>query len=348
MELVNLKNIFFIGLAGCICLLSIIFISVISIRIFFGQKKDKLLHLRNFEISNPSLILIGKSFLILILIVLWILMIFRPSIGRENAVGSSNTYDIVLLVDISASMGVEDGNSARNSRIVAVQDFLTKFLETNGNSRYSVVTFSGRANTELPLTYDTHTTKVSVDTLTLVTDYNANGTLLSKGLIEAEKRLFPENQEINNRKKIIILLSDGEEIDGNKTELDNILSKLSSKGASIVTVGVGSLSGGRIPQYEFNGQTYYYRFQGNEVISKLNEDSLKLIAGRLGGQYLKLNDTLTAQKLIDTLPAVENTEGTSSDIVYKDIYFILAPILIFLIIIFDSNVFRYFKLLRKK
>lgn len=275
-------------------------------------------------------------------------MIMRPSIGRENAVGSSNTYDIILLVDISASMGVKDGNNDGDSRIVEVQRFLNSFLDTNGNSRYSVVTFSGRANTELPLTYDTHTTKVSIDTLTLVTDYNANGTLLSKGLIEAERRLFPENQEINNRKKIIILLSDGEEIDGNKSELDNILSKLSSKGTSIITIGVGSLNGGKIPQYEFNGQIYYYRFQGAEAISKLNEDSLKSIASRLGGQYIKLNESLTPQKLIETLPVVETIEGASSDVVYKDVYFILAPILILLLVVFDSNIFRYFKILRKK
>src|SRR5690606_20017133 len=119
------------------------------------------------------------------------------------------------------------------------------------------------------------------------------GTVLKEAL-EMSKQAF---QSKDKKFKSIILISDGENHDENAVAYAK---ELSDEGIIIYTIGIGSPNGAPIFDPELNANKV--DGQGNEIISKLNEDVLKAIATAGNGAYLKLNNNnQTAQSLMAAL-----------------------------------------------
>ncbi|HEX9804994.1 MAG TPA: VWA domain-containing protein [Candidatus Dojkabacteria bacterium] len=309
-----------------------------------NERLDKIKNFSGFNRYFLGAFEVGFLFLIGLFLSL---LILRPSLGEENSSSSGSDLDIALVMDISLSMNTEDINNS--SRLNAAKNAADQIIDSDNGSRLSIISFHGKSNIELPLTSDTNTAKTGIDTLRSVGSFAAKGTVISEALNEAFLQLTNENDIFGeDRKKIIILFSDGEQI-GDNTELDSILKKISDYGIRIFTFGVGTEEGGRIPEYSFDsGQKLYVRYQGEYVISKLEESTLTKISDATDGEYTKLENNFDAEPLLNILKESSQTSVVDGQKIYKETYFIFAPFIILFLIVFMMKPYNFAKLIRKK
>ncbi len=211
-----------------------------------------------------------------------ILMIFtaiaRPQMGYEWREVKRKGIDILFAVDTSRSMLAEDLTPNRLERArLGIIDFVAR-LE---GDRVGLIPFAGSAFSLCPLTLDYDAFRESLNALD--TDLiPRQGTDLGSAIKEAE-RLFDENA---NNFKILVLLTDGEDLEGS---VIGAAKEAHKKGMSIYTIGVGSPEGASIPVRLRNGRMDSVRDESGAVVkTTLDESTLKKIAEATGALYAPL------------------------------------------------------------
>ena len=143
---------------------------------------------------------------------------------------------------------------------------------------------------------------------------SSQGTAINEA-IELAKTYY-DNEEQTNR--VLIIISDGED---HSDVASNVAEEASDEGIRIFTIGVGDIKGGRIP-IKRNGVLLNYKKdnQGETVITKLNEETLKDIAEEANGAYINGNNTADVIKEIkDILNKMDKTEFESKEFAdFKD------------------------------
>ena len=113
--------------------------------------------------------------------------------------------DIVLTLDLSGSMAIEDfsldGETA--SRLDAVKRVATGFVEARRGDRIGAVIFADRAYVAAPLTYDLTAVARAIDSAEI--GLTGRSTAISDGLGLALKRILADPAS----SRVIVLLSDG-------------------------------------------------------------------------------------------------------------------------------------------
>jgi Ca-activated chloride channel family protein len=186
--------------------------------------------------------------------------------------------DILFAVDTSRSMLAEDLKPNRLERArLGILDFVDK-LE---GDRVGLIPFSGSAFALCPLTLDYDAFRESLNALD--TDLiPRQGTDLASAVKEAD-RLFDET---GNNHRVLVLLTDGEDLEG---EVDEAVKAAANKQMAIYTVGVGSTEGAAIPIRYQNGRSDYLRDSSGEVVrTKLDEETLRKIAEQTNALYVPL------------------------------------------------------------
>ena len=186
--------------------------------------------------------------------------------------------DILFAVDTSRSMLAEDLTPNRLERArLGIIDFVRR-LE---GDRVGLIPFAGSAFALCPLTLDYEAFRESLNALD--TDLiPRQGTDLASAIKEAE-RLFDEN---GNNHRVLVLLTDGEDIQGDVIDAAKAAAK---KGMAIYTVGVGSPEGANIPIQMRNGRTDFVRDESGKVVrTTLDESTLKKIAEETNALYVPL------------------------------------------------------------
>lgn len=234
-----------------------------------------------------------KRALWLLAILLAFIAVARPQKGYEWREVKRKGIDILFAVDTSRSMLADDLKPNRLERArLGILDFVGR-LE---GDRVGLIPFAGSAFALCPLTLDYGAFRESLNALD--TDLiPRQGTDLASAIKEAE-RLFEEN---GNNYRVLVLLTDGEDLEGSVSEAAKAAQE---KGMSIYTVGVGSAEGAQIPIRLRNGRIDYVRdAQGEIVKSTLDEKTLKKIAEVTGALYVPLGrgaeglDTIYREKL---------------------------------------------------
>ncbi|MEX2577969.1 MAG: VWA domain-containing protein [Verrucomicrobiales bacterium] len=202
----------------------------------------------------------------------------RPQYGFEFREVKRRGIDLVFAVDTSRSMLAEDvaPNRLERSRLA-----ITDFVEQLEGDRVGLIPFAGNAFSLCPLTLDYGAFFQSLDALN--TDIIPHqGTDLASAVREAN-RLFDEE---GNNHRILILITDGEDLQGAVMEA---VANAKEQGMIIHTVGVGDPSGALIPvTLEDGGQDFIRDETGEPVRSALDEETLKEIAEATGGLYAPL------------------------------------------------------------
>lgn len=216
---------------------------------------------------------------------LWLLAVFlvfvaiaRPQKGYEWREVKRKGIDILFAVDTSRSMLAEDLTPNRLERArLGIIDFVAR-LE---GDRVGLIPFAGSAFALCPLTLDYEAFRESLNALD--TDLiPRQGTDLASAIKEAE-RLFDEN---GNNHRVLILLTDGEDLQGDVIDAAEAAAK---KGMAIYTVGVGSPEGATMPIRYQNGRTDFVRDEDGKVVkTKLDEETLKKIAEVTDALYVQL------------------------------------------------------------
>jgi Ca-activated chloride channel family protein len=205
--------------------------------------------------------------------------------GREYPVSyEPSGADIIFAVDVSESMKAEDVGP---SRLRMSSKIIRSICENTPAGRFGLVVFKGRGVKIIPSTEDVEAIYnflkyMSTDLI------SSPGSDIQKGL-EVAIGAFPAGEE---RKKYIVLLSDGEALSG---ELDNVLSEAAKLDITIYSVGAGTAEGARIPTADGG---FILDPSGDPVLSRMNEQSLLHIAEVTGGQYYSILDNTLLPDLI--------------------------------------------------
>ena len=230
-----------------------------------------------------------RAVLVLLGIACAIVALARPQYGSRTRMLRKRGIDVVVALDFSKSMLARD---VRPSRIDRAKAEITAFLNELGGDRVGIVAFAGETM-EFPLTVDYAAAALFFRDLGPY-DMPVGGTAIGRALTAA-KRLLERSardksdaeDEKNRRSRVVILLTDGEDHEGDPIAAAEELGKI---GARIYAVGIGTRTGEPIPTYADDGTwTGYMRdSSGNSVLTALsadNEAQLKKLAEVTGGKY---------------------------------------------------------------
>ena len=254
--------------------------------IYFARLRRKKM-LRFAESSLVNKMVIGENARIrvvrFVLVLLGFLFLISAATGPMLPGGKEKVktsgIDIIIALDLSNSMRAED---IQPNRLERAKLALSDLLNHMGSDRVGIVVFGGNAYTALPLT-DDHEAAQSVLKSLNCDMVTYQGTAIGAAIDQAVSSFSYDDED---RGKAIILISDGE-----NHEDDAIAStaRAASKGIVVCTIGIGSATGARIPEYDLNGrQTGYKRdASGQEVITLLDEEGMKQIAQQGNGIYVQ-------------------------------------------------------------
>jgi Ca-activated chloride channel family protein len=216
-----------------------------------------------------------KSLLLLISLGLMVFALAGPRWGSHYQEVSRKGVDIMVLVDVSPSMLVEDVEPNRLQR--ARREILDLLRIVQGD-RLGLIAFSGAAFVQCPLTLDYGALEMFLNALEpdLVP---VPGTDLGAA-IEAGLSAFDPKSETD---KVMILITDGEDNENKGLEAAQ---KAEGQGVKIFVFGIGEASGGPIPLTDGKGG-FKKDKEGNLILSKLDEESLRRVAAMTGGVYVR-------------------------------------------------------------
>ena len=211
---------------------------------------------------------------------LMIIALLGPSFGNSKKEIKVIGKDIMIAIDLSESM---NANDIQPSRLEKIKFELKKIIDEFNSDRIGIIMFSNEAYIQCPLTYDKNALNLFIETLNTGLVPNS-GTDFGPPLDLSLDKLLADKIQKNDKSKIIILISDGEDFGENTYE---IVDKIKESSIKLFTVGIGTAQGTRIT---LRNGLFKKDKDGKEVITKLNSTSLKKIANETKGKYFEISN----------------------------------------------------------
>lgn len=247
----------------------------------------------------------------------------KPKWGEKAEITKGKGVDVVFCVDVSKSMLCED---IKPSRIELAKLVIRMLGENLVGNRVGLVAFAGDAYILCPLTTDVGVFTLYLDLLK-PQFFPYYGTNIGKAL-EVALRIFDEKSVTS---KIVIIISDGEDLTGN---INLPIGAYNDKGIRIFTIGIGTKEGAPVPEIDSlsNIKGYKKDDKGEMVISKPNEVLLANIAAMGKGGYIGLNrDPSPIIGFIEKMKKGEFTGDRSIELEDRYQYFLIVSIITLLI-----------------
>ncbi len=254
--------------------------------------------LEGFKTSKNWLAKIRPALFVLRLLALAFIIVAmaRPrTVDESTRVKTTSGIDIVIAIDVSASMLARD---LKPNRLEALKNVASRFIQERPNDRLALVEYAGESYTKTPLTSDKNIVLASLKSI----KYNTvieGGTAIGMGLATSVNRL----KESRAKGKVIILLTDGV---NNSGFIDpKIASELAVEfGIKVYTIGLGSNGMALSPiGVKPNGQFQY----GNMQV-EIDEELLKQIAKTTGGKYFRATSNSKLEQIYEEINKLEKTE----------------------------------------
>lgn len=256
--------------------------------------------------KNPTIFLLLVKCLSL---VFFILALARPQASFHQTERSVNGVDIILLLDVSMSMNIEDlGQLSRLETAKAVMD---NFIKGRKNDRIGLVAFSGEPLTLAPPTLDYGLVLSALENARV--GVLRDGTAIGDGLSLSVAHL--RNSKAKSR--TIILLTDGE---NNVGQVDPLTAGELAAGYEIrvYTIAVGREGRQRLPiktQGPFGNAITTYQWFDNA----LNPELLQKISERTKAKFYRVTDESALQSVFNEIDRMEKTEiKTQEKIRYEE------------------------------
>ena len=236
--------------------------------------------------------------------------LINPKIGTKLETIKREGVDIVFAIDVSKSMLAED---VAPNRLEKSKQLVTQIINNLASDRVGIIAYAGKAFPQLPITTDYASAKMFLQSMN--TDMlSSQGTAINEA-IQLSRNYFDDEEQTN---RVLIILSDGE--DHNDLSVE-VAEAASEEGIKIYTIGVGSEKGGPIPLKRNGVVMSYKKDQNNEtVITKLNEETLRLIANEAKGGYINGSQTAAVvEQIRAVLSAMDKKEFEAKEFAeYKD------------------------------
>lgn len=233
-----------------------------------------------------------KNSHILLLFFIWCLMITalaRPVIIAEPKPLEHHGHNIMLALDISASMSWADMSFRGKpiSRIAVVKNAAREFVRERKLDKIGLILFGTRAYIMTPLTFDHENVLTRIDDATV--GLAGNATSMGDALGLAVKRL----KDNLNKDKIVILLTDGANTAGMLTPL-KAAELARDNNIRVYTIGLGS-----------SGSDQSLGGLLLNTSNDLDENTLTEIARITHGKYFRATDPKSLQNVYDTINKLE-------------------------------------------
>lgn len=217
-----------------------------------------------------------KIFVLSLAIFFLVVALVNPKMGTKLETVKREGVDLVFAIDVSKSMLAED---IAPNRMEKSKQLVTQIINNLGSDRIGIIAYAGSAYPQLPITTDYSSAKLFLSQMN-TNMLSSQGTAISEA-IELAKTYYNDEEQTN---RVLFIISDGEDHVG---EFSNIAEQANDEGIRIFTIGVGDINGGPIP-LKRNGivQSYKKDQDGNTVITKLDEQTLKDIAAEANGEYI--------------------------------------------------------------
>jgi len=260
--------------------------AVFYIAVFKKQKEtiERFAHRKLIPDLTKSLDITKRKIKIIIILIAFAFIIFsfmRPQWGFKWQRIERKGLDIIIALDTSKSMLACDVKPNRLERAkLAINDFV-KHLR---GDRIGLIAFAGTAFVQCPLTVDYGGFLISLNSLSVHT-IPRPGTSISSAIQQALKGY----KGGLNKYKVLILITDGEDHEGDPIEAAKEAKK---EGVKIFCIGIGTPEGDLIPITDSEGnKTYLKDKNGNVVKTRLDETTLQKIALVTGGSYVRSGAT---------------------------------------------------------
>lgn len=267
---------------------------------------------------------------------LMIIALARPQKADEKVNRNVEGIDIIICLDISHSMLIEDMKPI--DRLVSSKKIITEFISKRISDRIGFVVFSGESYTRVPLTLDYDLLKASVEEVQPTTNIKM-GTAIGVGLATSVSRL----KESDAKSRVVILLTDGENNTG-LIDPETALKIAKGYGIKIYTVGMGKNGQAQLPVYSTDvlGRKVK-RYQ--PIHSKVNDELLTKLAVETGGKYFRAETTSDLQKGFEEINNLEKTKIEETRFTqYSELFMVF---LIWAFVFYGLGVFLQTTILRR-
>jgi len=221
----------------------------------------------------------------------------RPQIGAKLKEFKVKGAEIMIALDVSNSMLAQDYSPNRLERAKLAISRITDRLQ---GDRVGLIIFAGSSFVQLPITTDYVSAKMFLGNIS-TESIPIQGTAIGDAINTAVKSFSAQSE--NSR--AIIVITDGE---NHEDDAVAAAAQAAESGVKVYTIGVGSADGQPIPM---EGGLLRDK-EGNIVVTKLDEETLKEIAQAGGGAYVHAgNDEFGLGPIIGEIKKMQEEEYNS-------------------------------------
>lgn len=226
----------------------------------------------------------------LLAIALLVVALARPQSGTRKTKVEQSGAAIAIALDSSLSMATEDVAPSRFHLARVAIERLTRRL---AGDRVALISFSKGAYLLSPLTSDYRAVDLMLDAVEPGA-VGQGGSSVGAGVFGALESLAQVEEGVG---RLIVVISDGEDLEG---QVERAASAAAAHGVPVVALGVGTSEGNPIPVRAPGGELIGYKQDryGKPVLSRLNEAPLRKLAEETGGEYWKLDPSLSAVEAV--------------------------------------------------
>ena len=277
----------------------LLIVPLLAVRYFLMRKKESatltLSSTRSFKPTILSRLKPLLHILRLLAISALIVALARPrNVSVSSRVNTNKGIDIVMAIDVSASMLAKD---LKPNRLEALKVVAIDFVNKRPNDRIGIVVYAGESFTQTPITSDKRIVKNTIRKIKW--GQMDGGTAIGMGLGSAVNRL----KESKAKSKVIILLTDGV---NNTGFVDPKTATELAKGLGIKTYTIGIGTNGTAPFPVAKDMSGKLIFQDAKV--EIDEELLKYIAQETGGKYFRATDNSKLKAIYAEINKLEKTE----------------------------------------
>ena len=274
-----------------LAILPLLFILRWLLRYYFNQKLPVALVKSDLKNTPLTLVRFIPEIFLLLVAALVIIGLARPQRTNEKVEQWTEGIDIMIAVDISQSMQIED---FKPNRLEAAKTVARDFIKGRLQDRIGLVIFSGDAFSLAPLTTDYELLFSYLDEITFDM-IESRGTAIGSALAVVTNRM----RESESKSKVCILISDGDNTAGN---IDPITAAElgAAYGIKMYTIIVGQE--GMVPF----GKDYFGR--PNMVENTVDETTMRKIAEIGTGQFFRAEDNEALKGVFQRIDQYEKAE----------------------------------------
>lgn len=229
---------------------------------------------------------------------LWLIALARPQKVEEITPQSVQGVDILFVLDTSSSMNIED---LQPNRLSASVKTVEEFVKKRVSDRMGIVVFGGESFTLCPLTLDQNIILQSLQRIQADMT-KVEGTAIGTGLATGIARI----RDSKAKSKVIILLTDGENNQGNIDPLTSA-ELAAGFGIKVYTIGIGREGIVNFPVFvqDIFGRTVK---KTQQMQNSVDFSLLETISEKTKAKSFRATDNAVLESVFRDIDSLERTE----------------------------------------